>query len=98
MDNANVGNIFLILWEVAYVVASLFVLESCERGMCMVHINGQDMDVAGMSVAQYLKDNDYNKERVAIEINGNILPKADYEKTEFSQGDVVEVVSFVGGG
>ena len=56
------------------------------------------MDVAEMSVAQYLKDNDYNKERVAIEINGNILPKADYEKTEFSQGDVVEVVSFVGGG
>ena len=36
--------------------------------------------------------------RVAVEKNGEIVPKAEYSHTVLKNGDSVEVVSFVGGG
>ena len=36
--------------------------------------------------------------RIAVERNGDIVPKAQYDETMLCDGDVVEVVSFVGGG
>jgi len=36
--------------------------------------------------------------RVAVELNMEILPKADYETTALSDGDRIEIVHFVGGG
>lgn len=64
----------------------------------MIRINGKDFNVAGTSVAKYLKDNGYDEKRVAVEINERIVPKGKYEETTFSDGDIIEVVSFVGGG
>ena len=64
----------------------------------MVRINGENLDVAGKSVAEYLNSAGYDLMRVAIELNGDIVPKAQYSDTIFKDGDSVEVVSFVGGG
>lgn len=64
----------------------------------MVKINGESHNVDGKTVSQYLADTSYDTKRIAIEINGEIVPKAQYDSTVFQQGDVVEVVSFVGGG
>ena len=64
----------------------------------MVKINGENMDAGGKSVAEYLNSAGYNLMRVAVELNGNIVPKAMYADTIFKDGDSVEVVSFVGGG
>ena len=64
----------------------------------MIRINGEDLDVAGKSVTEYLNSADYNLMRVAVELNGDIVPKAHYSDTIFKDGDSVEVVSFVGGG
>lgn len=64
----------------------------------MLKINGELVDVAGVSVARYLSDNGYNITRVAVEINGDILPKSQYEVRLFEDEDKVEIVGFVGGG
>jgi len=64
----------------------------------MVKINGNECDVAGKILAQYLAATSYDCKRIAVEINGEIIPKALYEQTILSDGDAVEVVSFVGGG
>ena len=64
----------------------------------MVRINGEDLDVGGKSVAEYLNSAGYDQMRVAVELNGDIVPKAQYADTIFKDGDSVEVVSFVGGG
>ncbi len=64
----------------------------------MVIINGVNEDVAGKTLSEYLSSSDYNLQRIVVEINENIIPKTDYEKTTLNDGDVVEVVSFVGGG
>ena len=64
----------------------------------MVKINGELFDVAGISVKAYLLDVGYDLMRVAVELNGEILPKSQYENTYLNDKDSVEVVSFVGGG
>ena len=64
----------------------------------MVKINGTELDAAGKTVAEYLETSDYNRSRIAVERNGEIVPKSDYDSTLLNDGDVVEVVSFVGGG
>lgn len=64
----------------------------------MVIINGKECDCNGTTVADYLIANGYKTEFVAIELNGEILPRANYTNTVLSDGDKLEVVSFVGGG
>ena len=64
----------------------------------MITINGEEKNCAGMTVAQYLATTTYDPERIAVEKNGDIVPKAAYADTSLQDGDVVEVVSFVGGG
>ena len=64
----------------------------------MVKINGEEHKVAGKSISEYLATTNYDPKRIAVERNGDIVPKAQYDKTMLCDGDVVEVVSFVGGG
>ena len=64
----------------------------------MVKINGEELNVAGKTVSEYLATTSYDPKRIAVECNGNIVPKAQYDETVLKDGDCVEVVSFVGGG
>ncbi len=64
----------------------------------MVKINGSFVDADGKTISEYLAETDYDPTRIAIEQNGTIVPKAQYDKTTFTDGDIIEVVSFVGGG
>ena len=64
----------------------------------MVTVNGAEKDLSGKTVAEYLALSDYNARRVAVERNGEIVPRAQYEDTILKDGDTLEVVSFVGGG
>lgn len=64
----------------------------------MVKINGELLQIEGITIAQYLNENQYNRNRIAIELNGDMLPKSRYDSTVLSDGDVVEIVCFVGGG
>lgn len=64
----------------------------------MVKINGREESVDGMTVAEYLKGTAYDTRRIAFERNGDIVPKSSYDNTVLEDGDVIEIVSFVGGG
>ena len=64
----------------------------------MVKVNGQEMDVAGMTVLDFVIGANYNPTRIAVEINGDIVPKSTYGERILEDGEIVEVVSFVGGG
>ena len=69
-----------------------------EMNIHMITINGKETDCAGLTVAQYLETTTYDPKRIAVEKNGEIVPKAAYADTILQDGDAVEVVSFVGGG
>lgn len=64
----------------------------------MIKINGENIQADGMTVFEYLNNHGYDLKRVAVELNGEILPKKSYESTIFAGGDQVEIVTFVGGG
>lgn len=65
----------------------------------MIVINGKNVEnIAGKTVLEYLNESGYDIKRVAVERNGDILPKSRYESTVLQDGDSIEVVSFVGGG
>ena len=64
----------------------------------MVKINGKYQDAAGKTLADYLAGTDFDPQRIAVERNGEIVPRAQYGAAVLAEGDTVEVVSFVGGG
>lgn len=62
-------------------------------------INGVNKDYPeGISLAEVLKQEGYQKERIAVERNEEIVPKAEYDKVVLASTDHLEVVQFVGGG
>ncbi|MBQ9837603.1 MAG: sulfur carrier protein ThiS [Oscillospiraceae bacterium] len=64
----------------------------------MVKVNGAELDIAGKTVAQYLSTTNYDPKRIAVERNGDIVFKSQYDATILQDGDSLEIVSFVGGG
>ena len=65
----------------------------------MVTINGNQTTFStDLTVAEYLEQNNYQTNRIVVELNEEILPKYSYSDTMLKDGDRLEVVTFVGGG
>lgn len=64
----------------------------------MIKVNGIQKEISGISVNKFLLQENYDTKRIAVEVNGEIVPKSRYENTILNDGDSVEVVSFMGGG
>lgn len=65
----------------------------------MITLNGNELSGnEGITVEELIRRQNFVKSQIAIEINGTIISKKDYETTQVQDGDVIEVVSFVGGG
>lgn len=65
----------------------------------MITVNGKQIQLTSeMSVADYLEQNNYQINRIAVEMNEEILPKYSYSETMLKDGNRLEVVTFVGGG
>ena len=64
----------------------------------MVKVNGEEKKIAGKTIAEYLSTTNYDIKRIATELNGDIVPKAQYAQTVLKDGDSIEIVNFVGGG
>jgi len=64
----------------------------------MVKVNGAELDLAGKTVSDYLATTDYDPKRIAVERNGDIVFKSQYDITLLKDGDRLEIVGFVGGG
>jgi thiamine biosynthesis protein ThiS len=64
-----------------------------------VTINGEPRDVPeGLTVPALLEHLGIKGERVAIERNRDILPRARWSETQVQPNDTFEIVHFVGGG
>ncbi len=64
-----------------------------------VVINGEPREIPdGLNIAALLAHLGITAERVAIERNRDILPRANWQATLVQPGDSYEIVHFVGGG
>lgn len=57
----------------------------------MVRINGEDLDVAGKTIAEYLAGTSYDLKRIAVERCGEIVPKSAYASTTLADAFGVTV-------
>lgn len=53
---------------------------------------------AGMTLQAYLEEAGYRIDRIVVERNEEIISKTDYNTVRLTEADVIEVVSFMGGG
>ncbi len=64
-----------------------------------VTLNGQQRQLGcRWSVAELLDDLNLEPVRVAVEVNRQLINRGDFGTTPLEEGDVVEVVTLVGGG
>ena len=66
-----------------------------------IQVNGEQVELeSSVTVEQLLAhlNIDWQGGRVAVEVNMDVIPKAEYPSRMIVEGDAVEVVKFVGGG
>jgi sulfur carrier protein len=64
-----------------------------------LYINGQPRQfAAAMQLSALLEQLDLVGKRIAVEKNGEIVPKSQHENTAIADGDQLEIVVAVGGG
>jgi sulfur carrier protein len=62
-------------------------------------VNGKPRQAPdGATVSELLAGMDLAGRRVAVERNGRVVPRGEHETTALADGDVLEVVTLVGGG
>ncbi len=69
--------------------------------MVRIKVNGEerllDREVSVMELLKIL-DVKFREVGLAVALNGEVVPKSEYETTFVKEGDSVEIVQLVGGG
>ncbi len=61
-------------------------------------INGEEKQFAGSTLAELVETLALKGDRVAVELNCDIVPRAHWAATNLADNDKLEIVHFVGGG
>ena len=63
-------------------------------------VNGEPREIAGAApaLADLVRAMGLEGKRIAVERNGEIVPRSRYEDTPLAEGDRLEIVGAVGGG
>ncbi|MDR0309430.1 MAG: sulfur carrier protein ThiS [Candidatus Methanoplasma sp.] len=62
-------------------------------------VNGKELEpILPMTLKELIFDAGYREDRVAVELNGRIVPRSDYAVVLLKKDDSIEIVGFVGGG
>jgi sulfur carrier protein len=64
-----------------------------------LQVNGKQVELEGPTpLPAYLEKLGVNPRAIAVEHNGTILERSEYESVTLREGDAVEIVRMVGGG
>ena len=64
-----------------------------------MRVNGKQVELKGsLTLEKFLESNGYALLKVAVELNGKIVPRKEYAATILEDTDALEIVCFVGGG
>ena len=71
------------------------------KGGTMIQINGdkvEDTSIIGKTLLAYITEAGYDPLGIVIEKNMEIIHREDFDKVNIADGDVIEILYFVGGG
>ncbi len=64
-----------------------------------VFINGETKEISEeVNLSELLKNLSLPSERIAIELNKQVVRKRDWENVKINDADKIEIIHFVGGG
>ena len=63
-----------------------------------ITVNGEPRRSKAATIAALVREIGLKPEKVAVEHNGEIAPRSTLEEVPLNDGDVLEIVHFVGGG
>ncbi len=63
-----------------------------------IQLNGKPFNVSGPSLAALLQALDLGPKRYAVEVNEELIPRAEHATYQLQEGDRIEVVQAIGGG
>ena len=67
--------------------------------MAKIQINGRKIALKqNLSISDLLKKYKISRRKVAIELNGKIVPQNKYYSKKLKNNDKIEIVQFIGGG
>ena len=67
--------------------------------MAKIQLNGKKIIIkTNLSVLDLLKKHKLNDKKIAIELNGTIIPKTNFKRKKLKNNDKLEIVHFIGGG
>ncbi|MBQ7883827.1 MAG: sulfur carrier protein ThiS [Phascolarctobacterium sp.] len=62
-------------------------------------LNGETVTLTEeTTLVSFLENNGYSSNKIAVELNGDIIPRSRYASVILTDADKLEVVCFVGGG
>ena len=63
-----------------------------------VYVNGETVEMSGVSLAELLTQLELPVARIAVELNREVVRRNDWSGTMLNEDDRIEIVHFVGGG
>lgn len=64
-----------------------------------INLNGQQWELSdGSAVSDLIAQLNLHPQRVAVELNKQLVPRAQHSSTRLSEDDQIEIVTLVGGG
>jgi sulfur carrier protein len=67
--------------------------------MIEIIVNGEPVQFASpVAVAELVEEMALHGKRIAVEVNGEIVPASHHAEHQLQQGDQVEIVGAIGGG
>ncbi len=67
--------------------------------MAKIQLNGKKVKIQrNLSIKDLIKKYRLRENKIAIELNGTILPKDHYKNKKVKNNDKIEIVQFIGGG
>ena len=67
--------------------------------MAKIQLNGKKVEIQrNLSIKDLIKKYRLKENKIAIELNGTILPKDHYKNKKIKNNDKIEIVQFIGGG
>lgn len=70
-----------------------------ENRNILVEVNGRVEQIpAGLTIAALLERYDLARRPLAVEVNGEVVPRERHHERQLQPGDRIEIVTLVGGG
>ncbi|PSJ31169.1 hypothetical protein UF10_06945 [Peptostreptococcus russellii] len=64
----------------------------------MIKVNGKKYEIDSVNLLEFIRSEKFDENKIAVELNGDIVKRGNYDQYILSDGDKIEIVCFVGGG